>query len=52
MKLTVPFGEPFGEREPFGEIGEPLYLKIELDWDSIFDIFAQNLVTQSGIDEE
>ena len=33
-------------------LGEPLYLRIELDGDSIFDIFARNLVAQSGVDEE
>ena len=33
-------------------LGEPLYLRIELDGESIFDIFARNLVAQSGVDEE
>ncbi len=34
------------------KLGEPLFLRIELDGDSIFDIFARNLVAQSGVDEE
>ena len=34
------------------KLGEPLYLRIELDGDSIFDIFARNLVAQSGLDDE
>ena len=34
------------------KLGEPLFLRIELDGESIFDIFARNLVAQSGIDEE
>ena len=33
-------------------LGEDLYLRIELDGDSIFDIFARNLVAQSGVDDE
>ncbi len=34
------------------KLGEPLFLRIELDGESIFDIFARNLVAQSGIDDE
>ena len=34
------------------KLGEPLFIRIELDGDSIFDIFARNLVAQSGIDDE
>ncbi len=34
------------------KLGEPLFLRIELDGDSIFDIFARNLVAQSGLDDE
>ncbi len=34
------------------QLGEALFLRIELDGDSIFDIFARNLVAQSGIDDE
>ncbi len=34
------------------KLGEALFLRIELDGDSIFDIFARNLVAQSGLDDE
>ena len=33
-------------------LGQPLFIRIELDGDSIFDIFARNLVAKSGLDEE
>jgi len=33
-------------------LGEALFLRIELDGDTIFDIFARNLVAQSGVDQE
>lgn len=29
-------------------LGEPLFLRIELDGDSIFDIFARNLVSKKN----
>ena len=29
-----------------------MFLRIELEGESIFDIFARNLIAQSGIDEE
>ncbi|XP_059096063.1 uncharacterized protein LOC131890668 isoform X2 [Tigriopus californicus] len=34
------------------KLGEPLFLRIELDGESIFDIFARNLIAQSGLDDE
>ena len=34
------------------KLGEPLFLRIELDGDTIFDIFARNLIAQSGLDDE
>lgn len=34
------------------KLGEALFIRIELDGDSIFDIFARNLIAKSGIDEE
>merc|ERR1712223_677419 len=33
-------------------LGQPLFIRIELDGESIFDIFARNLVAKSGLDEE
>ena len=33
-------------------MGQPLFIRIELDGVSIFDIFARNLVAKSGLDEE
>jgi len=33
-------------------LGQPLFIRIELDGASIFDIFARNLVAKSGLDEE
>ena len=33
-------------------LGQALFIRIELDGDSIFDIFARNLVAKSGLDEE
>ena len=33
-------------------LGQPLFIRIELDGDSIFDIFARNLIAKSGLDEE
>jgi len=33
-------------------LGQPLFIRIELDGVSIFDIFARNLVAKSGLDEE
>ena len=33
-------------------LGQPLFIRIELDGDTIFDIFARNLVAKSGLDEE
>ncbi len=33
-------------------LGEALFIRIELVGDSIFDIFARNLVAKSGLDEE
>jgi hypothetical protein len=33
-------------------LGEPLFIRIELNGPSIFDIFARDLVAQSGLDGE
>lgn len=33
-------------------LGQPLFIRIELDGESIFDIFARNLIAKSGLDEE
>ena len=34
------------------KLGEPLFIRIELDGDSIFDIFARNLIAESGLEDE
>ena len=33
-------------------LGQALYIRIEIVGDTIFDIFARNLVAKSGLDEE
>jgi len=34
------------------KLGEPLFIRIEIDGDSIFDIFARNLIAESGLEDE